>query len=171
MVNRANKLVTDLFVALMQYKCGLPQGSGFSVEIANLYAMLLLMWWNMDQINPNCNIAPFSSPRHGFPFIAGGVLMPISSLAYLDDAKHFIAVLKQTHTCAEFFKIVQGYCDLLADLSLVIKMGRNVKKCVLCLYNIPQTEPVPEFTSIAWSFDVQGPRYYKSCNSVQRLRR
>jgi hypothetical protein len=45
MVNRTNKLVTDIFVALLQYKCGLPQGTGFSVEIANLYAMLLLLWW------------------------------------------------------------------------------------------------------------------------------
>jgi hypothetical protein len=44
MVNQTNKLVTDIFVALMQYKCGLPQGNSFSVEIANLYAMLLLMW-------------------------------------------------------------------------------------------------------------------------------
>jgi len=58
--------------------------------------------------------------------------------------------------CDEFFNIVQGYCDLLADFSLVIKMGRNVKKCILCLYNIPQNIPIPEFTSVAWSFDAQG---------------
>jgi len=35
-------------------------------------------------------------------------------------------------------------------------MGRNVKKCILCLYNIPQNIPIPEFTSVAWSFDAQG---------------
>jgi hypothetical protein len=44
MSNRTNKLVTDIFVATLQYKCGVPQGNGFSVEVANLYAMLLLMW-------------------------------------------------------------------------------------------------------------------------------
>jgi len=76
---------------------------------------------------------------------------------YVDDAKRFIAVPKSTHTCNEFFEIVQGYCDLLADLSLVIEMGRNVKKCTLYLYNIPQEVTIPTFTSIAWSYDAQGP--------------
>jgi hypothetical protein len=87
MTNHTNKLVTDIFVAFMEYKCGLPQGNGFSVEIANLYAMLLLMWWNMDPINPKGAIAPFHLPRHGLPLIAGGILRPISSLTYVDDAK------------------------------------------------------------------------------------
>jgi len=157
MVNRTNKLVTDIFVSLLQYKCGLPQGNGFSVEIANLYAMLLLIWWNMDPINPTGSIAPFSAPRHGFPLIADGILQSVTSLAYVDDAKRFIAVSKQSSTCDEFFLMVQGYCDLLADLSLVIKMGRNVKKCTIYLYNIPHDTPIPVFTSIAWSFDAQGP--------------
>jgi hypothetical protein len=66
MVNRTNRLVTDIFISLLQYKCGLPQGNGFSVEIANLYTMLLLLWWNMDPIDPNGIVAPFSSPRHKF---------------------------------------------------------------------------------------------------------
>jgi hypothetical protein len=73
MTNCTNKLVTDIFEALLDYKCGLPQGNGFSVEIANFYAMLLLMWWNMDAINPDGSIAPFPSARHGFPLIAGGI--------------------------------------------------------------------------------------------------
>jgi hypothetical protein len=75
MVNRTNRLVTDIFISLLQYKCGLPQGNGFFVEIANLYAMLLLVWWNMDPIDPNGNIAPFSLPRHGFPLVAGEILL------------------------------------------------------------------------------------------------
>lgn len=74
-------------------------------------------------INPTGAIVPFTSQRHGFPLIAGGMLQPISSLAYVDDAKHYIVVPKQTHTCEQFFTIVQGYCDLLADLSLVINMA------------------------------------------------
>ena len=53
--------------------------------------------------------------------------------------------------------MVQGYCDLLADLSLVIKIGRNVRKCTVYLYNIPEDVEVPEFNSIAWSFDAHGP--------------
>jgi hypothetical protein len=52
---------------------------------------------------------------------------------------------------------VQGYCNLMAELSLVIKMGRNVNKCTLYLYNIPEHEEVPVFTSIAWSYENQGP--------------
>jgi hypothetical protein len=64
---------------------------------------------------------------------------------------------KTEHTLDEFFKAVQGYCDLLADLSLLIKMGRNVSKCTIFLYNIPENATVPEFTSIAWSYDAQGP--------------
>jgi len=157
MVNRTNKLVTDIFVSLLQYKCSLPQGNGFSVEIANLYAMLLLIWWNMDPINPNGSIAPFSAPCHSFPLIADGILQPVTSLAYVDDAKCFIAVSKQSCTCEEFFLMVQGCCNLLADLSLVTKMGRNVKKCTIYLYNVPHDTPIPAFTSIAWSFDAQGP--------------
>jgi hypothetical protein len=43
MLHRTNKLITDIFVALLQYRCRLPQGNGFSVEVANLYAMLLLL--------------------------------------------------------------------------------------------------------------------------------
>jgi hypothetical protein len=127
------------------------------VEIANLYAMLLLMWGNMDPVDPNGNIAPFTSPRHGFPLIAGGILKPISSKAYIDNAKRFIAMPKSEHSCNEFFNMVHGYCDLLADLLLVIKMGRNMKKCMIYLYNIPQGTPIPEFTSTVWSFDAQGP--------------
>jgi len=73
LTDRNNKLVTDIFITILKCKCGLPQGNGFSVEIANLYAMLLLMWWNMDPVNPAGTIAPFESPRYGFPFIAGGI--------------------------------------------------------------------------------------------------
>jgi hypothetical protein len=36
-------------------------------------------------------------------------------------------------------------------------MGRNVKKCIIYLYNIPEDMAIPEFTSIAWSYDSQGP--------------
>jgi len=112
MVNRTNRLVTDIFISLLQYKCGLPQGNGFSVEIANLYAMLLLLWWNMDPIDPNGNIAPFSSPRHGFPLVAGEILRPISSMANVDNAKRFIAMPKQSTTCEEFlsqFRVIVIY--------------------------------------------------------------
>lgn len=157
MVNRTNKLVTDIFVALLQYKCGLPQGNGFSVEIANLYAMLLLLWWNMDPVCPHGTIAPFTSPRHGYPLFANGICKHFASLAYVDDTKRLISLSKQLYTCEQFFRRVQGYCDLLADLSLVIKMGRNVWKCALYLYNIPEDIPIPPFTSIAWSYDAQGP--------------
>jgi hypothetical protein len=157
MCNHTNKLVTDIFVAVLKYQCGLPQGNGFLVEIANLYALLLLMWWNMGPVNPEGSIAPFSSPLHSFPLVAGGVTRPVSSLAYVDDAKQLIALLKAQCTIPEFFAIVQGYCDQLADLSLVIKMGRNIRKCTLYLYNIPEDAEVPNFLSTAWSYDVQGP--------------
>jgi len=115
------------------------------------------MWWNMDPITPMGTIAPFESPRHGFPLIAGGMLKPVSSLAYVDDAKRYVALLKSQHKIEEFFTFVQAYCDLLADLSLVIKMGQNVNKCTIYLYNIPEDVEIPEFTSIAWSYDSQGP--------------
>jgi len=157
MTNQTNKLVTDIFMTLLEYKCGLPQGNGFSVEIANLYAMLLLMWWNMDPINPQGTITPFQSPRHAFPLIAGGILKPVSSLAYVDDAKRYVAVSKDTHSLDEFFNNVQGYCNLLADLSLVIKMGHNIKKCTIYLYNIPEDCNIPEFESIVWSYDSKDP--------------
>jgi hypothetical protein len=111
----------------------------------------------MDPINPEGTIAPFHSPRHGYPLIAGGILKPVSSLAYVDDATRVISLLKATHTLPEFFVKVQGYCDLLADLSLVIKMGRNVNKCTILLYNIPENVTIPEFTSIAWSYNAKSP--------------
>jgi hypothetical protein len=169
MCNRTNKLVTDIFVAVLKYQCGLPQGNGFSVEIANLYALVILMWWNMDPINPAGSIAPFTSPWHSFPLVAGGVTRPISSLAYVDDAKRFIALIKASCSLNEFFITVQGYCDQLADLSLVIKMGRNVSKCTLYLYNIPEDAEIPTFTSTAWSYDAQGP--VTGCISVVSMRR
>ena len=64
-----------------------------------------------------------------------------------------VAMLKATTTLTQFFKVVQGYCVLLADLSLVIKMGRNVKECTIFLYNMPENAIIPEFSSIAWSYD------------------
>jgi hypothetical protein len=115
------------------------------------------MWWNMDPIDPHGTIAPFESPRHGFPLIAGGIVKSVASLAYVDDAKRYVALLKSQYSLEEFYTIVQGYCDLLADLSLGIKMGRNVRKCTIYLYNIPEHAVVPEFTSIAWSFEAGGP--------------
>lgn len=127
-LQRTNKVVTDIFIAMLKYQCGLPQGNGFSVEIANLYAMFLLMWWNKDPINPTGTITPFESTRHAFPLIAGGITKLVSSMAYVDDAKQFVAMLKREHSVETFFSTVQAYCDLLAKLSLVIKMGRNVKK-------------------------------------------
>jgi hypothetical protein len=157
MMNRTNRLVTEIFIILLQYTRGLPQGNSLSMEIANFYAMFLLMWWNMDPVSSSGSIAPFTSPRHGFLLIARGILKPISSLAYVDDTKRFIAVPKCTHSCEDFFTIVQGYCDLLADLLLVIKMGRNVRKCMIHLYNIPQGTPIPTFHSATWSFGSQGP--------------
>ncbi len=157
MVHRTNKLITDIFTALMQYKCGLPQGNGFSVEIANLYAMVLLLWWNMDPINPLGVIAPYTAPRHGYPLIHKNIFKHVASMAYVDDAKRYIAVQKELYSCEHFFRVVQGYCDLMAELSLVIKMGRNVKKCTLILYNIPHDIIVPTFYSTAWSYDAQGP--------------
>jgi hypothetical protein len=111
----------------------------------------------MDPINAEGTIVTFQSPRNGFPLIAGGVLEPISSLAYIVDAKQYVALSKNAYTINEFFAIVQGYCDLLADLSLVIKMGRNVKMCTINLCNIPEDTVIPDFTSIAWSYDSQGP--------------
>jgi hypothetical protein len=156
-VNRMNCLVTNIFAALLEYKCGLPQGNGFSVEIANLYTMLLLMWWNMDPIMPGGMIVPFTSPRHAFPLIANGLTKMVASQAYVDDATWIVAIPKSQGSVHEFFNIVQGYCDLLADLSLVIKIGRNVKKCTIYLYNIPEGVEVPSFSSIAWSYDARGP--------------
>jgi len=157
MYNRTNKLVMDIFVSVLKYQCGLPQGNGFSVEIANLYALLLLMWWNMDPVDPEGSIAPFHSPRRGFPLIAGGIVKPVSSLAYVNDATRIVALMKASHSLDEFFTKVQGYCNLLADLSLVIKMGRNVNKCTIYLYNILEDAVVPQFTSAAWSYDSKGP--------------
>jgi hypothetical protein len=51
MISRTNTLVTDIFVTLLQCKCGIPQGNGFLVEIENLYAM---------PVNPTGTIAPSS---------------------------------------------------------------------------------------------------------------
>lgn len=157
MHRRTNRLVTDIFTGLLQYVCGLPKGNGFSVEIANLYAMLLLLW-NMDPIHHHGTIAPFSSPRHGFiPLIAVGIIEPIASLAYVDDAMRYVAMPIATMSLSHFFEVVQGYCNLLAELSLVIKMGPNVRKCTAYLYNIPEEAIVPDFGSIAWSYDAHGP--------------
>jgi len=111
----------------------------------------------MDPVNQEGTIAPFTPPRHGFPLIAGGILKPVSFMAYVDYAKCYVAMSKNINTLSEFFSIVQGYCDLLADLSLVFKMGRNVRKCTIYLYNIPEGCEIPEFTSIAWSYDALGP--------------
>jgi len=111
----------------------------------------------MDPVNPEGTIAPFQSPGHGYPLIAGGIIRHISSFAYVDDATRFVAFLMTAYTLQQFFTAVQEYCNLLADLSLVIKMGRNVKKCTIFLYNIPLDAFIPQFTSIAWSYDAKEP--------------
>jgi len=152
-----NKLITDIFVTVLSYQCSLPQGNGFSVEIANLYALFLLTWWNMDPIQPSGSITSFDEPRHGFPLVANDITKYVSSLAYVDVGTRLVVVRRDEHSVEEFFIIVQGYCDLLAEFSLVIKMVRNVKKCTLYLYNVPEGTEIPEFHSIAWSYDSQGP--------------
>ena len=118
------------------------------MEIANLYAMFLLMWRNMDPTVQPGTIAPFEAPRHCLPLIAGSVVKSVASLAYVDDAKRYVALSKRLHSIEEFFTIVQGYCNLLADLSLVIKMDRNDRKSTVFLYNIPENAVVPEFTIV-----------------------
>jgi hypothetical protein len=152
-----NKLVTDIFVASLNYQCGLPQGNVFPVEIAYLYALLLLTWWNMDPIRPTGTIAPFDAPRHGFPLMADSITKHISALAYVDDATRFVATPIAQYSLTEFFNRVQGYCNLLGDLSLVIKMGQNVRKSTITLYNIPEDAEIPAFQSIAWAYEMQGP--------------
>lgn len=62
-----------------------------------------------------------------------------------------------TTSLSHFLEVVQGYCNLLAELSLVIKMGRNVRKCTVYLYNIPEEAIIPDFSSIAWSYDACRP--------------
>jgi hypothetical protein len=64
------------------------------------------MWWNMDPVNPAGTIAPFESPRHGFPLIAGGILKPVSSVAYVDDTKRYVAISKEECLVSQFFTIV-----------------------------------------------------------------
>jgi hypothetical protein len=83
-------------------------------------------------------------------------VLHVASLAYVDDANRYIAVKKSDIDVEDFFQLIQKYCDLLADLSLVIKMGRNVTKCTIIVYNIP-LGPIPTFTSTAWSYDEGGP--------------
>jgi hypothetical protein len=75
----------------------------------------------------------------------------------VDDAKRYVTMPKSETAISHLFETVQGYCDLLADLSLVIKMGCNVKKCTMYLYNIPDEAIIPEFISIAWAYDAHGP--------------
>lgn len=109
------------------------------------------------QLNCDGIIVPFASPRHGFPLIAGEVIKPVASLAYVDDANRYAAMPKATTTIKEFFAVLQGYCDLLADLLLVIKMGHIVKKCTIFLYNMLEDVIILEFSSITWSYDAHGP--------------
>jgi hypothetical protein len=85
----------------------------------------------MDPIQPSGSITSFDEPRHGFPLVANDITKYVSSLAYVDDCTRLVAIRRDEHSVEEFFIIVQGYCDLLAELSLIIKMGRNVKKCAL----------------------------------------
>jgi len=80
------------------------------------------MWWNMDPINAEGTIVTFQSPRNGFPLIAGGVLEPISSLAYIVDAKQYVALSKNAYTINEFFAIVQGVIFLKTRLSLILQV-------------------------------------------------
>jgi hypothetical protein len=83
-------------------------------------------------------------------------VLHVASLAYVDDANRYIAIKKSEIGAEEFIQLIQKYCDLLADLSLVIKMGRNVTKCTIIVYNI-SFGPNPTFTSTAWSYDEGGP--------------
>jgi hypothetical protein len=135
---RTNRIITDVFTAVIDYICSLPQGNGFSVEIANLYAWFLLLWWQMVPIQLDGTITPFDHPQHGFPVTANCITKYISSLAYVDDAKKFVAEKCTNITVSGFLELVQGFCNLLTDLSLVIKKGKNPSKCTICLYNIPE---------------------------------
>jgi hypothetical protein len=67
MCNHTNCIITDIFTTVIDYQWGLPQGNGFSVEIANLYAWFLLTWWNMDPQDNQGDITDFDFPRHSYP--------------------------------------------------------------------------------------------------------
>ena len=73
MTGQMNKVITDIFTLTLDYVCSLPQGNKFSVEIANLYAWLILMWWNMDPLNPDGNIADNLAPRNAYPLLVDEV--------------------------------------------------------------------------------------------------
>ena len=110
----------------------------------------------MDPVNQEGTIAPFTPPRRGFSLIAGGIMKPVSFMAYVDYAKCYVAMSKNINTLSEFFSIVQGYCDLLADLSLVLRWEEMLGNAPF-IFIIFQKDVIPEFTSIAWSYDAQGP--------------
>ena len=44
----------------------------------------------------------------------------------------------------------------MVDLSLVLKMGAIVKKCVVRVFNTPEQCIIKDFTSFAWSYEYEG---------------
>ena len=79
MTNRMNKVINDIFTLTLECVCGLSQGNGFLVEIANLYAWLLITWWNMDPLNAQGSMEEDKSPRQTFPLTADEVCQLIPS--------------------------------------------------------------------------------------------
>ena len=149
MHNRTNTLVTDIFQENIQYNCGLPQGINLSVELSNLYSTLYMKWLEtaVDKL-PNLK---------GYRLDINGIIHLIKNLGYVDDTTIYLVAKKLDISLDEFVKLVQAILDTAADFSLVFKVGRNPKKCSVTLYNIEENKNIPDFQSIAWSFENRGP--------------
>jgi hypothetical protein len=142
MSNRTNILITDLFQEIIPYKCGLPQGMGFSVELANLFTHLLLKYCDEDET--------IKTELNGM-----GRKRIIQTNGYVDDNNKFAAIDKTKGKEALMEKVQKIY-DRAADLSLVLKTGRNPSKCKIYIYNLKENDTIDDIKSIAWSFENKG---------------
>ena len=149
MHDRTNTLVTDIFQENINYKCGLPQGINMSVELSNLYSSTYMKW-----LERAIDKLPIIK---GYELNIDGIIHVIKNMGYVDDTTIYLMAKKLDISTEDFLKLVQAILDAAADFSLVFKVGRNPKKCTVTLYNIENNVIIPDFHSIAWSFENRGP--------------
>jgi len=142
MNNRTNLLITDIFQEIIPYKCGLPQGMGFSVEMANLFSHLFLEYWDEDS---NLKVILNGMGRQ----------KSIQSIGYVDDINKFVG-MERINDTTTLMNTIQKIYDRAGDFSLVFKTGRNPSKCRIYIYNLKETDIVEDLKSTAWSYENRG---------------
>lgn len=134
------------------FSYGLRQGKGFSCPLALLVALALIQVWSKPVPDPDGVIRDTS--LHPYIFEAkdeDDETAPHQlGESYVDDASRYTTA----DDGPTLLHRAQTYVNHAGDFSLVTKIGRKARKCMVRLFGLTfeEQQNIPPITSIAWSY-------------------